>query len=283
MTAHPLSYAGRRVIVTGAASGIGAALAEILVGLGAEVHSFDLREAKVEGHQAAYGVDIGDPASIDEAVMAVGGPIDGLFNCAGVPGTADGLLVLRVNFCGLRHLTERVVPHMASGGAICSVGSTSAVSWARRQLARDLVATADFSAARAWCEAHVGETVYPYDFSKEAVNVYTAVRALSLNAAGVRMTCVNPGGTRTAATADFGQAVRDKAHGAEMLANYPRLMGRLARPDEQAWPMVFLNSPLASFITGASLNVDAGFTGGLLTGQFDPVVELGMRWEERVR
>ncbi|WP_322760068.1 coniferyl-alcohol dehydrogenase [Frankia sp. Cr2] len=275
-----LGYEGRRVLVTGAASGIGAATAELLVSLGAQVHAADLNPVTVDGVGKTYRVDLADAGSIDTLVEGLGGGLDALFNCAGVPGTAPPQTVLLVNFCGLRHLTESVVASMPAGAAVCCVGSTSAAGWLQRlELSAELLATAGFDEARRWCEANVDRLGYVYDFSKEAVNAYTAFRNVDFLAdAKVRINCVNPGSTRTAATPEFTKAVKAKALGEELLKNYPRLMGRLARPVEQAWPLVFLNSERASFITGASLNVDAGLVGGLVTGRFPPVVAAAMRW-----
>ena len=131
--------------------------------------------------------------------------------------------------------------------------------------------------------AHLDELGYPYDVSKEAVNVYTAWRAISLNEVGIRMNCINPGGTHTPASRDFTKAVKSKDGGAEMIGNWPKLMGRMARPSEQAWPMVFLNSPYAGFVNGASIYVDAGLTSGMITKEHHPAIAAGMFWSPPVK
>ena len=82
----PFNYAGKRVIVTGAASGMGAATVAMLADCGAEVHALDI--APVSGPAAkTYETDCGDPASIDATIDAIGAPVHGLFNVAGVPQT----------------------------------------------------------------------------------------------------------------------------------------------------------------------------------------------------
>lgn len=248
-----LSYDGNRVIVTGAASGIGAATTELVVGLGAEVHAVDLRESPVHGVARGHPVDLSDDAQIEDLVGAIGGEIDALFNCAGVPGTFDPQQILAVNFIGMRQLTETVIPRMPSGSAICCVGSTSDVSWQRHiGLLTELLETPDTDAARAWGIENLARGGYPYDFSKEAVNAYVARRGVTAIGLGIRLNAINPGGTKTAATPDFTKVMKEKDGGIEMLRNYPRLLGRLAEPVEQAWTMVFLNSPLASFVNGTS-------------------------------
>ncbi len=279
MSVDVFGYQGKRAVVTGAASGMGAAVVELLVGLGADVHAVDRQPVTAAGVAASYETDLADPGAVDDMVARLPGPVQALFNCAGIPGTADPLTVLTVNFCGTRRFTEGVIGLMESGSAICSVASTSAVAWQQHlPLVMELVTTEDFEAARAWCDKHLSDVGYPYDFSKEAVIAYTAWRAIALNEVGVRINCINPGGTKTPASPDFHKVMRAKEHGLEMLKKYPRLMGRLADPSEQAWPMIFLNSGLASYVTGTSLYVDAGMTGGLFTGQHDPVVARAMRW-----
>ncbi|MCW2527573.1 MAG: family oxidoreductase [Pseudonocardiales bacterium] len=275
-----LSYEDKRVVVTGAASGIGAATVELLVGLGAEVHAVDLQETTAAGIAASYQIDLAVDAQIADGVSAIGGTVHGLFNCAGIPGTFEAEQILAVNFIGMRLLTESVVPLMSDGGAICCVGSTSAVSWQQHiPLLAELLETKTADDARAWGRDNLHRGGYPYDFSKEAVNAYVAARGVSLVADGVRLNAVNPGGTRTPLTPEFTKVMKAKEGGLEALRSYPRLLGRLANPVEQAWPMIFLNSDAASFVNGTSLFVDAGLTGGLFADQYDPAVATGFRWK----
>jgi len=263
-----LQYEGKRVIVTGAASGMGAATAQILVDLGAEVHAIDIKKPDVTGLASYTQCDLREPAQIDDAVKKIGKIVNALFNCAGLPNTFPELDVMLVNFCGLRLLTEAVIPNLLPGSAIASIASTAGIGWMQNMdVLFGLLATPDFSAARVWCEQHPKELANAYGFSKEAINAYTAMRSFTLAADGIRINCVNPGPTDTPMMSEF-----EKAVGKKYMDEFPVPLGRHAVAEEQAWPMVFLNSPRASFLTGHQLDVDGGFKGGLFTGQIDPKV-----------
>ncbi|MCS5664541.1 MAG: SDR family NAD(P)-dependent oxidoreductase, partial [Acidimicrobiales bacterium] len=128
--AHPLDYNGRTVVVTGAATGMGAETVALLDTLGAEIHAVDIVD--VAGPVAsAHRVDIGDPASIDVALADLPDRIHALVNCAGIPGGTrfDARTVMRVNFLGLRHLSEAIFDRIAPGGSITSVASLAGGGW----------------------------------------------------------------------------------------------------------------------------------------------------------
>jgi NAD(P)-dependent dehydrogenase (short-subunit alcohol dehydrogenase family) len=263
-----LQYEGKRVIVTGAASGMGAATAQILVDLGAEVHTIDIKKPEVTGLASFTECDLREPDRIAETVAKIGKIVNALFNCAGLPNTFPNLDVMLVNFCGLRELTEAVIPLMVEGSAIASIASTAGIGWtANLELLSGLTATPDFAAAKAWCEAHPGQIANAYGLSKEAINAYTALRSFTLARDSIRINCVNPGPTDTPMMPEF-----EKAIGKKYMDEFPVPLGRHAVAAEQAWPMVFLNSPRSSFVTGLQFDCDGGFKGGLFTGQIDPAV-----------
>jgi NAD(P)-dependent dehydrogenase (short-subunit alcohol dehydrogenase family) len=263
-----LQYEGKRVIVTGAASGMGAATAQILVDLGAEVHTIDIKKPEVAGLASFTECDLREPDRIAETVAKIGKIVNALFNCAGLPNTFSNLDVMLVNFCGLRALTEAVIPLMVEGSAIASIASTAGIGWmANLELLFGLTATPDFAAAKAWCEAHPKELGNAYGLSKEAINAYTALRSFTLARDSIRINCVNPGPTDTPMMPEF-----EKAIGKKYMDEFPVPLGRHAVAAEQAWPMVFLNSPRSSFVTGLQFDCDGGFKGGLFTGQIDPAV-----------
>ena len=120
-----LGYAGKRVVVTGAASGMGAAAAELLVDLGAEVHALDIADVKAPVHRFVR-TDMASRESIDAALAALPAEIDARFNCAGVPHPPfPAVDTVMINFVGLRHLTDAVIPRLRAGGSITSIASTA--------------------------------------------------------------------------------------------------------------------------------------------------------------
>ena len=259
-----LGYAGKRVIVTGCFSGMGEATAKILLDLGAEVHGFDFRETSLP--LASFTtLDLRDRASIEAGVKSVGGRVDALFNCAGLPQGRPPLDVMKVNFIGLRHLTEQLVPMMGEGGAICSIASTGGLGWSRRiPTNMEIVTSAGWDAACAWAEAHADTVMEGYAFSKENVIVWTQFMGAQLIKRGIRINCTLPSPTETPMMKDFHEQA-----GKDIVDAAAEPLGRYTTAAEQAGGLVLLNSALAGVINGVVLPVDGGFMGGLATGQVD--------------
>jgi NAD(P)-dependent dehydrogenase (short-subunit alcohol dehydrogenase family) len=251
-------YADRHVVVAGGGgSGMGRAAAGLIRAAGGEVTVLDLRPPEAPDGIAFREVDLGDPDAIDNAVESLE-RVDALFNCQGIAGSRPGTRsadIMRVNFLGVRHLTERLLPRIPPGGAVVSIASVGGLGWERRREPLDeLLATDGFSAGLAWVEARSADLLaqaFPraYSFSKQALIVWTMRRAVSAIARGVRVNCSSPGSTRTAMAADFPD------DGIEYVS---RPIGRESSPEEQAWPLVFLNSGAASYVNGANLVVDGG-------------------------
>ena len=264
----PFDYTGRIVLVTGAATGMGAETAALLVEAGAEVHALDIAEVTgpVAGSQR---VDLGDSTSIDGVLDALPERIDAVMNCAGIPGGTrfDARTVMRVNFLGLRHLTEAIFDRIPSGGSVTSIASLAGGGWTNHVAElTELLATGDFRAAEAWLDGRDDLIGDGYGFSKECVQYWTMWRSVTAIKSGVRINSICPGVTDTAIMADFRQAMGDNA--IEMTAEAG--IGRLATADEMAPAMAFLGSVgAASYVNGVNLDIDGGFMAAMTTGQVD--------------
>jgi NAD(P)-dependent dehydrogenase (short-subunit alcohol dehydrogenase family) len=263
--ALPFSYEGKRVVVSGGGgAGMGAAAVEGLAELGAEIHVLDLKDppVKVASHQTA---DLRDPDAVATAIDNIGGKIDALFNAAGLPGPPfPDVDTMLVNFAAPRHLTSLVVPHMTDGGAICSISSTAGSGYLlNMEKWMPLVDTKDFAEAKAWIEAHPEEILGAYSQSKEALIIWTMKAAMDLNAQGVRLNCISPGPTDTPMMSAF----EDLAGGGQIIDLFAQGLGRRSTPAEQGWPMIFLNSDAASYISGENVNTDGGTVSAMTTGR----------------
>lgn len=252
---------GRHLVVTGAGSGIGEAVAHLALERGAQVTSLDVNHPSV-GVTHHLSCDLGDPASIDTAVAGIDGAVDALCNVAGLPGTHPDDLVFAVNFLGLRHLTESLLPRMPAGGAVVNVSSTAGLQWPTRlETILEVIATPGFAEGRAWFAANQPRDVPAYFFSKEVVTVYTMHRALRAGANGVRMNALSPGPVDTPILADF-----EASMGKDVLDGVRAMIGRHASPEDLAPLVLFLASQDAGWVNGTNLVADGGMMGAVMAG-----------------
>jgi NAD(P)-dependent dehydrogenase (short-subunit alcohol dehydrogenase family) len=261
-----LRYDGRRAVVTGCASGIGAHVVRQLTELGADVVGLDKHPPSTDIAEF-HALDLTDPASIDRAVASVGGQVDVLFNIAGVSsGIGDPLLVVTINFLGLRHFTEAVLDKMSPGSSIVSVSSLAASGYREhQQVVGGLLNTSTMSEGIEWCRRHPDALADGgYRLSKEAIILYTMRNTAALGARGIRINCTGPGVTET--------PILDQlraAYGQRYLDDIPKPLGRVADPAEQAAVLVFLNSQAASYISGQVLWVDGGNIGAAIARELE--------------
>src|SRR6185503_13868624 len=117
-------YDGKRALVVGGATGMGAATAELVQDAGAEVVVMDRAPVTLAGAKAIH-LDLADKASIDAAVDECGGPVHALFSCAGVADGTPG--IERINFIGHRHMIDRMLEKgmLPRGAAIGMISSAA--------------------------------------------------------------------------------------------------------------------------------------------------------------
>jgi NAD(P)-dependent dehydrogenase (short-subunit alcohol dehydrogenase family) len=241
------TLAGLRAVVTGSASGIGAATAARLQADGARVAGIDLRADPAAGHGlAAYRpADVSDASSCASAIDDLAGQLGGLdlvVACAGVAGRGnveettphEWDRVFGVNVRGVYLTGRAAIPHLrrAGGGAIVNVASQLGIVAARGAVA--------------------------YCASKGAVIQLTKAMALDYGAEGIRVNCVCPGPTETPMLESFFAASDDPA-AERRVFEQAQVHGRLVRPEEIADAIAYLASPSAGSTNGAALVVDAGY------------------------
>jgi NAD(P)-dependent dehydrogenase (short-subunit alcohol dehydrogenase family) len=257
-----MRYDGRRVVVTGCASGIGAQVARQVAELGGRVTGLDVRSPAGADDDALaefVTVDLSEPASIDSAVGAIGPPVDALFNIAGVSsGIGNPMLVVRINFLGMRQLTEALLERMPPGSAVTNVSSLAASAYRENAGSTvGLLATRSMAEGLRWCTDHP-EAIADggYRLSKEAIILYGMRNVDNLAARGIRINCTAPGVTETPILDQL-----RSAYGPDYLESFSTPLGRVSRADEQAAVLVYLGSRAASYITGQVIWVDGGASG----------------------
>ncbi|MFE5887335.1 SDR family NAD(P)-dependent oxidoreductase [Streptomyces sp. NPDC056468] len=240
-------FDGLKALVTGGASGIGRATAELLAARGAEVAVLDLDPSSVEKPLLAFRADVTDDASVREAVAAAVadlGGLDVLVNNAGIgaQGTvednddAEWHRVYDVNVVGMVRVARAALPRLreSSHAAIvntCSIAATAGLP--QRAL---------------------------YSATKGAVYSLTLAMAADHVREGIRVNCVNPGTVDTPWVGRLLDAASDPA--AERTALEARQpTGRLVSAAEVAGAVAYLASPLSGATTGTALAVDGGMQG----------------------
>jgi NAD(P)-dependent dehydrogenase (short-subunit alcohol dehydrogenase family) len=250
---------GRVALITGGASGIGAAAARLFAAEGAAVAVLDrdgegaARLAEALGHRGfgalALAADVTDREALEEAAAraaATFGRLDVVYNNAGVPagfgpvgelGAADWNLALAVNVTGTLFCTQAALPHLraAGGGSIVNQSSVAA-----------LVGIPGLAA---------------YSAAKGAVLSLTRALAAELAPERIRVNAICAGTVDTPMVRPLlvARGEGDAELGAKLTAErYP--IGRIGTPDEIARAALFLASEDSSFVTGAVLTADGGMT-----------------------
>ncbi len=253
-------YDGKRALVVGGATGMGAAVAALVKDAGAEVVAMDRANIDAKGVTAIH-VDLADKASIDNAVDECGGEVHALFSCAGVADGTPG--IEKINFLGHRYMLDRLLEKrmMPRGSAVGFISSAAGLGWqSNLPLLKEYLDITDFDEASRWAQEH-GKADYMW--SKQAINTYVAREAFRLLKQGIRINSILPGPTDT----PLAQANADLWLG--FGADYRGEVGiDASTPLEQAYPLVFLCSDAAVGITGITMITDAGYVSSGITESF---------------
>ncbi len=259
-------YKGKRALVVGGATGMGAATAELAQDAGAEVVIMDIAEPSLAGAKFIQ-VNLADKASIDQALGQVGGPVNALFSCAGVADGTPG--IEKINFIGHRHMIDRMVAEgtLPRGSAIGFISSAAGLGWeSNLERLKDYLATPDFESAVQWIQQNGGAD---YMSTKQAICAYVSSQAFQLLKRGVRLNAICPGPTDT----PLAQANKDLWLG--FASDYRAELGiEASTPLDQAYPLVFLCSDAAVAITGQILVTDVGYFAAGLTEAYPPATDI---------
>ncbi|OGA62197.1 MAG: short-chain dehydrogenase [Betaproteobacteria bacterium RIFCSPLOWO2_12_FULL_67_28] len=237
-----MNFAGRVAVVTGGASGIGAACADLLAAHGARVVVADRKPAAKPGAHAVVGIDVADENSVAAAVDEIEsriGPVAVLVNSAGVLQRTlppEQLALAEWDFVARVDLRGTYVCCAAFGAPMAARGAGAIVN---------IASVAGMRSA----------PLHSYGPAKAGVIHLSECLAAEWGPKGVRVNTVSPGFTQTPAL-EKGKAT-GTLEDATMSAS--TALGRLIRAEEIAAAVVFLASDLASAITGVNLPVDAGF------------------------
>lgn len=256
MTSNPFNLENKTAIITGGASGIGAATAELFASMGARVHVSDIdldacrarhKDSDYADNIVVHHCDVSDKNSVEAHVADVlaDGPVDILFNNAGAglvgrieqTSEEDFDRLYKVNVKGVFHMTSALMPHFLErkAGNVVNMASICGVIGVPDRFA--------------------------YCMSKFAIVGMTKAMALDCAKDNIRVNCICPGRIATPfMLARINEYPDPEAIRADMDASQP--MGRMGEPEEVATVALYLASEASGFVTGACESVDGGWFAG---------------------
>ena len=250
-------YEGKICVVTGASSGMGKATVEMLVDLGANVYALDLNPCTINGIKEFIKCDLANKKEIDEAFKKIPEHIDSFFGVAGLSGAkTDYRTTFDCNYTSNMYITLNYLKNkMSKGGSIVYCTSTAGLEWKRFKKEQNKVVH-----AKTWEEveevtrklASSAPATFAYMYSKRCLSQFACEQAVEFAKLGIRINNVLPASTDTGMKQEFQDMIGSEK---ELIAQ-AGLAGRLASPEEMAYPMVFLNSEMSSFISGLDMVVD---------------------------
>ncbi len=250
---------GKKIVVTGSASGIGKETARLCTAQGATVLGVDLTKS-FDHVEEFYRADLSDGPTIDALVDVLPDGIDGIANIAGLAPTAPAAKVLAVNLVGLKHFTRAMIPKLNDGASIVNLASLAGFGWAQAIEAIRASETLDFAGiddfVTKWAVGSDGGR--SYFFSKEALLTWTMQNRWTWRERGIRMNAVSPGPVETPILKDFVETL-----GARAEEDF-RVMDRPGTPQDIAPVVAFLLSDMTTWLRGTNIHTDGGMASNIL-------------------
>ena len=250
-------YKDKICVVTGASSGMGEATVKMLVDLGAKVYAIDINECRVDWITKFIKCDLSKKEDIDKAFLDIPEHIDSFFGVAGLSGSkTDYRTTFDCNYTANMYITLNYLKNrMSKGGSIVYCTSTAGLEWKKFKKEQNKVVN-----CKTWEEvqsatkklADNAPSTFAYMYSKRCLSHFACIQSVEFGKMGVRVNNVLPGSTNTGMKQEF----QDMVGSEEGLIAQAGLAGRLATSEEMAYPMVFLNSDMASFVSGLDMVVD---------------------------
>jgi len=248
----------KTIVLTGAASGIGAESAAALKSAGARVIGVD-RNVCTENIDRFVQADLCEPDSITRCIEDIGSGIDGLCNIAGLPPTAGRVPVMKANVLGLRHLTLGMIDNLNDGASIVNMSSLAGIAWPHAvDTIRAVIERADFDNIESICDEFDVSDARSYFLAKEILIVWTMQNRWTWRDRGIRMNCISPGPVDTPILKDFIETLGERAE--EDMA----VMDRPGTPADIAPLVVFLCSDDSRWFRGVNVPCDGGMSSHLL-------------------
>ena len=267
-----LGYSGKVCVVTGASSGMGASLAEMLIEHGAEVWTASRGEVALEGQVGWVKLDQVSRDSIDAAFSELPEKIDCFFGVAGVSGLKNNYVdTFTIDFVANKYiLDEYLSKRVAPVCSITFVTSTAGVRWAKEELIAEYKAIVEADGWDATVEAihdldmdDVGGNM-AYMLAKRAMNYLVAAKAAEYATRDVRINAVLPCSTGSRFATEFFEIMPSAR------TQFEQSVGNgkpLADPSVMGKACLYLGSDLAEYVSGHCLVVDWGLEAATLTGQ----------------
>ena len=255
-------YKDKICVVTGASSGMGEATVKMLVDLGAKVYAIDINECKVDWITKFIKCDLSKKEDIDKAFLEIPEHIDSFFGIAGLSGSkTDYRTTFDCNYTANMYITLNYLKNrMSKGGSIVYCTSTAGLEWKKFKKEQNKVIN-----CKTWEEVQNvtkklsdnAPSTFAYMYSKRCLSHFACLQAvefgkMGIRKMGIRVNNVLPGSTNTGMKQEF----QDMVGSEENLIAEAGLAGRLATSEEMAMPMVFLNSDMATFVSGLDMVVD---------------------------